>query len=48
MDNQKDEGYLYCKTITGTISTRDIHIPYLCNIKKSPIELSEMKIDIHV
>lgn len=28
LDNKKDEGYLRCKIITGTISTRDIRIPY--------------------
>lgn len=48
IDNKKDEGYLHCKIITGTISTRDIRIPYSCEIKKSPLEFSAMKIDIPV
>ena len=28
VDNRKDEGYLKCKIITGTIATKDIRIPY--------------------
>ena len=40
LDNKKDEGFLRCKIITGTISTRDIRIPYSCDIVKCPLEFS--------
>jgi hypothetical protein len=46
VDSRKDEGYLKCKIITGTIATKDIRIPYSCDIHKCPLEFSAMKIDI--
>lgn len=48
VDNKKDESFLNCKIITGTIQARDIRIPYFAEIKKCPIELSAQKIDFRV
>jgi len=48
IDNRKDEGYLKCKIITGNIATKDLRLPYSCDIMKCPLEFSAMKIDIPV
>jgi len=43
---KKDEGHLKCKIITGTISTRELKIPYECEIMKCALEFSALKIDM--
>lgn len=37
-----------CKIITGSISTKDIRIPYSCHVNKCPLTFSTLKIDMPV
>lgn len=46
--NKKDEGFLRIKKVTGTISTKDIRIPYFCEIMKCPLEFNGLKFDLPV
>ncbi len=48
LDTKKDESFLNCKIVTGSISTRDIRIPYSCEIKRCPVEFSSLKMDFPV
>ena len=46
INDRTDEGVLKCKIVTGTISTKEIRIPYKCDISKCPLEFSGLKFDI--
>lgn len=46
LETRKDEGYLYCKIITGNISTKEIKIPYTTDILKCPLDFQAKRIDI--
>ena len=37
LDKRKDESFLKCKIVTGTISTKDIRIPYIADTLKCPL-----------
>ena len=45
---KKDEAFLTCKIVTGKISTKDIRIPYSCEIIKCPLEFNILKVDMPV
>ena len=40
VDKRKDESFLKCKIVTGTISTKEVRIPYTADTMKCPIEFS--------
>lgn len=46
LETRKDEGYLHCKIITGTIATHELRIPYATDIVKCPLDFEAKKIDI--
>ncbi|CAK81749.1 unnamed protein product (macronuclear) [Paramecium tetraurelia] len=48
ISDRQDEGILKCKIVSGTISTKEIRIPYTCEISKCPLEFSGIKFDIPV
>jgi hypothetical protein len=41
-----EDGYLRCKLITGTIATKEIRVPYTCEILKCPLEFSVLKLEM--
>ncbi len=45
-NDRQDDGYLKCKIVTGTIATKEIRIPYSCEILKCPLEFSALKIEM--
>ena len=47
-NSRKDEGYICCKVVTGNISTRDIRLPFSCDIMKCPLSFSPLKLDMPV
>ena len=47
LDNdRREDGYLKCKIITGTIATKEIRVPYCCEILKCPLEFSALKVEM--
>lgn len=47
-ERKKEESVLTCKIITGKISTREVKIPFSCEVVQCPLEFSCYKIDYPV
>ena len=44
-EKKREESFLICKIITGNISTREIKIPFSCEVIVCPLNFSNLKID---
>ena len=47
-EKKKEDNILICKIISGSISTKEIKIPFNCEVVKCPLEFSNYKIDYPV